>query len=252
MTLDLAHYSLQYSDTTKRKAADAAKIFVKGYDAITGTEAGEEDTQRVMRVAAHNNGYTFFVRRSNWVSIKKALILPGSYHKGHEAIVDNADVVGHGHDLHVTWAGCEMEGIGEVTFLASHYARYGRPDARSEKYKVNVEDNRELARGIGRLAEQFGRGRSLVFYGGDQNIVDKDTDTFFGEDLTSAWDELRKYENTGHGNIDVMASFDRDGRVKAKYIRALDDKEYFLHTDHFPVEAGFTVERRKPKARKRS
>lgn len=241
MTLDLAHFSLQYSDSTKQKAADAAKIFSRNYDAITGTESGELDTQRVMRVASFNAGYTFFVRRSNWVSIRKDLIKPGTYKTGHEAFVDNRDVVGHGHDLHVTWAQCEIERVGKVSFLASHYARYGRPNARSAEYRQNVEANRELARGIGGLAEQLGAGKALAFYGGDQNIVDRDVDTFFGEPLTSAWDELGKYENTGHGNIDVMASFDHDGRVKAKYIRALDDKELNLFTDHFALEAGFEV-----------
>jgi hypothetical protein len=70
---------------------------------------------------------------------------------------------------------------------------------------------------------------------------DRKTDTFFVAPMTSAWDELDKYENTGHGPIDVIASYDHDGRVKAKYIRALDDKEFSLHTDHFLIEAGFDV-----------
>lgn len=67
-------------------------------------------------------------------------------------------------------------------------------------------------------------------------------DTFFGQPLTSAWDELNRHESTGHGNIDVIASYNKDGRVKALDIVALDDKEFFLHTDHFLVEATFQVD----------
>lgn len=249
MVLDLAHYSLQYSDTTKQKKHDALEVYSHDYDAIMGTESGEEDTRRVMRVAAHNAGYTFHVNRSNWVSIKKSLIVPGTYFRGQKAFVDNDMTVGRGHDLHVTWAGCEIDGLGQCTFLASHYSTKGRPVANKE-YSVNLRWNKELAKGIGELAEQFGKGKALVFYGGDQNIVDRTTDTFFGEELTSVWDELGKWENTGHGNIDLIASYNKDGRVTAKYIRALDDKEQFMNTDHFPVEAGFTVKKLKP-AKKR-
>lgn len=240
MKLDLAHFSMQFSDTKNQKKYDAKKIFNQGYDAITGTETGEAPTRRALRVQAHNNGYSFFVERSNWVAIRRALILPGTYRKGHRAFVDSEDVVGPGHDLHVTWAGCAIKDVGRVSFMSSHYATKGVPGGRGGR-GVNVEDNRKLARGIGNLAKRLGAGRDVVFYGGDQNIVDKDHDTFFGEDLTSAWDELKKYQNTGHGNIDVIASYDKDRRVRAKYIRALNDDKMFLHTDHYAVEAGFTI-----------
>lgn len=240
MVLDLAHYSMQFSDTTKQKRHDALEIFSHNYDAITGTESGEANTRRELRVAAHNAGYTYHVNRSNWVSIKKSLIKPKSYRKGHEVFVDNDKVIGPGHDLHVTWAGCYIPRIGRVSFLSSHYATRGRP-VKDPEFSKNLGANKILARGIGDMAAKLGAGNALVFYGGDQNIIDKDHDTFFGENLTTAWDELKKYQNTGHGNIDVIASYDRDKRVKAKYIRALSDKKQFMYTDHFPVEAGFEI-----------
>lgn len=239
-TLDLAQYSLQFSDSEKQHRHDAVELFSHNYHAITGTESGEEDTRRQMRLAARAAGYTFMVNRSNWVAIRRNLIKTKTYFKGSKVFVDNDLVKGKGHDLHVTWAGCEMEGFGHVTFLASHFSTHGRP-VRNPEYNVNLRWNKILAKGVGDLAEHFGKGKAIVFYGGDQNIVDRTTDTFFGEDLTSAWDELGKWENTGHGNIDVIASYDHDGRVEAKYIRALDDKEQYMNSDHYPVEAGFKV-----------
>lgn len=238
--LNLAHLSKQYSDTPKQKLYDANKVFSRGYDAITGTEAGQDSGRRALRVASHNHGYVLHARRANWVAIKRSLILPGTYRKGHEVVVDSDEYQGRGFDLHITWAGCEIENLGNVSFMAGHYVTKGSPTGK-KKVAKNIKANKKYANGIGELAEKLGRGDDLVFYGGDQNIVDKDNDTFFGEKLTSAWDELGIYPDTGHGNIDVLASYDRDKRVEASYGRAINDKKLFLHTDHFLVEAGFQV-----------
>ena len=239
-TLSLGHYSLQFSDTVRQKRHDARVLFQQDYDGITGTETGSPVAQRVMRVAAHNAGYTYFVKGSNWVSIKKALILPGTYRTGYRAFVDREMVAGPGADLHVAWAQFETENLGQIALLASHYATKGRPDG-TVRLRVNLEANETLAKGIGGLAEELGAGAGIVFYGGDQNIIDRNNDTFFGEDLTSVWDELETWENTGHGNVDVIASYDKDGRVAAEYARTLDDKERFMYMDHYPVEAGFKI-----------
>lgn len=230
--LDLAHYSLEFRDTLAQKKRDYQVMFDQGYDAITGTEVGQPDALRVLRLAAHRAGYTVFAYKSNFVSLRKELIVPGSYHKGATTVVDKDKTAGRGHDSNIVWAGMTVKGVGKCTFLCSHY---------NTRQPENQKWNRLIAREVGDLAEKFGAGMGLVWYGGDQNIVDRKADTFFGEDLTSVWDELQKYENTGHGNIDVIASYDPDGRVEARYIRALDDREQFMHADHFPVEAGFKV-----------
>lgn len=241
MDLDVAHYSLQFSDTAREKKHDAAEMFSNKYDAITGTESGERETRLILRTAAHNAGYTLHVGNSNFVAFKKKLIRPNSYKFGSKAFVNNDLTFGPGHDLHVTWGQIKVNRLGTLTVLASHYATKGRPVR--GPLSVNLRWNKVLAKNIGDMAEKFGEGSdAIVLYGGDQNIVDRTADTFFGEDLTSVWDELQKWENTGHGNLDVIASYDRDHRVKARYIRALDDKEQFMHTDHYPVEAGFRVQ----------
>ena len=41
--------------------------------------------------------------------------------------------------------------------------------------------------------------------------------------------------------LDVIASYDKDGRVVALDIDAFTDKEMFLHTDHFAVLAVYAV-----------
>lgn len=238
--IDLAHFSMLHSLTEEQSLKDAAKIFGRGYMWITGTEGGSDPLQRVLRVAAWNAGYTFHVYKANWICIKRDLITRHSLKKGAVTVVSNDQVHGHGHDLNVAWVQFDNPRLGHVTVLCSHYATKGRP-GENKAHTINVDENRTLAHKIGDMGETYGKGSSLVFYGGDQNIVDKHTDTFFGEGFTSSWDELDKYENTGHGNIDVIASFNKDGRVEAKSVRALDDKEMHMFTDHFPVEASFNV-----------
>lgn len=241
MRFDLAHYSMQFSDTPEQQAQDVRKMFQQNYHGITGTEAGQLPMQRALRALAFEFRYALHIYKSNFVAINKDLISRGEVHKFGETFVDNDETVGRGHDLNVVGMTVETDGIGTWSLMGSHYSTNGTPAAVDPARRVNIEANKKLARGIGNLAKELGAGADLVFYGGDQNIVDRDADTFFGEDLTSVWDELGKYENTGHGNIDVIASYDKDKRVEAKYIRALTDKEQFMHTDHFPVEAGFNV-----------
>lgn len=237
MTLDLAHYSLQFSDRDAQKRADVKMMFGRGYDGITGTEVNDEAYRRLLRVLGHDAGYLVFAGLSNFVAVRRDLIVPGTARKFQKIFVHTDEVAGKGHHLHVSGVQLKTEGIGTWALLSSHYATRGRPDGPN----INLADNKKLARGIGILADELGVGTNLVFYGGDQNIVDRNNDTFFGEDLTSAWDELKTWENTGNGNIDVIASHDRDRRVTAKYVRALDDREQFMFTDHYPVEAGFEV-----------
>lgn len=245
LDVDIAHFSMQFSDTKLQQNRDAAKVFARGYDWITGTEAGRRGTLLdVLRIAASRSGYTFHVYKSNWLAVRKDRISKGTYDKGGETVVDNDKTVGNGSDSNVAWVQFfDKELNRTVTVLCSHYPRRGRPNA-SPAQSVNLKHNKTLARAIGDIAEKEGVGKAVVFYGGDQNISDRHEDTFFGEPLTSAWDELGKYENTGHGNIDVIASLDSDGQVEATYVRALDDEELFMFADHFPVEAGYRIRAR--------
>lgn len=238
----VAHVSMQFSDSAQQKRSDAERIFERqerrGAWWVTGTEAGEDELRAALAGAAKRHGYRFHVARSNWVAVALDRIERRSWRAGVEVFVESFEGRGQHSDRGVTWASFREEHVGRLTIGSGHYLTKGRPGA---PFSPNVDENRTIARGLGEWAERHGAGKGLVFYAGDQNIVDRTHDTFFGEPLTSSWDELGKWENTGHGNIDVLASFDRDGRVKARRVAALDDSEFALATDHFLVEGVFDV-----------
>lgn len=246
--LHLMEVSLQYSDTDAQKMADLDKIFARaakrGVAAVAGTEVGKAEFRDMVKAAATKHGYRHAASVSEtdtWVAVRKDLI-KGGWAVECEVVVSHREGSGHHGNRGVLAVSFDsLPEIGRVTILACHYLTKGRPGAKDPDYRVNVPQNRELAAEVGRLARKHGAGSALVFYMGDQNIVDRDEDTFMGQPLTSSWDELKKWENTGHGNIDVIASYDPDGRVVAVYCRALDDSEFPLATDHWVVESGFDV-----------
>jgi lysozyme len=245
--LDLMHASMQFSDTPAQKESDADRLFARAEKRkaawVTGTEAGAgaAPLARLLKQAASEHGYRFWMApaQDSWIAVRKDLIA-GGWETHYEKVLDGQK--GRNTDkgvLSVTFDA--TGGIGRVTVIACHYLTKGRPSATDPAYRRFVEDNRRLATAIGQHAVERGKGSALVFYAGDQNIVDRVDDTFFGQPLTSAWDEMKVWENTGHGNIDVIASYDGDGRVAATYARALDDREFPLNTDHFLIEAGYRV-----------
>jgi hypothetical protein len=239
--LRLAHVSMQFSDSKRQMEQDATRIFERArsfeYAWLTGTEAGPANPLRdVIGAEAREAGYRFAVREGNdsWIAVNRDLI-DGGYGTFYAKVLDRHEGVGRHSERGVLGVEFDNERLGHLSVLATHYLTKGRDGM------PNEDENRQLARTIGRIAREKGRGRALVFYGGDQNIVDRTDDTFMGAPLTSAWDETGTYERTGHGNIDVIASFDPDSRVKAISCRALDDREFHLHTDHFMVEAVYEV-----------
>jgi len=265
------HASLQFSDSPKQQEQDIRDLFerAKTRDVwfVTGTEAGPgaEPTGELLLSMGKAAGYHVFVPSERdkgagsstdcWVAVDSERIKKGTWKTGYEpgipgskALYIEQGLPGDGlprwGPKGIVWVSFENGDIGPVSVGAAHYLTKGRsPKGQPIKGVDHYEWNKRLAGEIGDWAREHGKGNALAFYGGDQNIVDRDDDTFFGQPLTSAWDELKKYENTGHGNIDVLASYDGDGRVEAKAIRALDDDEFFQHGDHFVVEAEFAVRR---------
>lgn len=241
MRLKIAHASMQYSDPDWQHRHDARAIFRRGYAWITGTEAGAERTQEILQDTARDAGFTFAVYKSIWVSVRKSLMLPGSYEHDAVTVVDKSLTVGAGYDTSLLWAQFENEKLGPVTVMCSHYPRYGQPDSTDPAQRVNLPYTKAIAHAIGDKAGKFGVGKGLVFYGGDQNIPDGLSDTFFGEPLTSTWDELGMFKHS-RGPIDVVATYDYDGRVSAVSSKVLTDQDIFLYGDHPLVEAVLDVE----------
>ena len=139
--------------------------------------------------------------------------------------------------LDVLIIGAGISGIG-----AAHYLTKARHPGAVHAGIDHWAWNKKLGTAVGKWAEVAGAGISTAWYGGDQNMNDSRNgqpqgDTFFGAPMTSCWDELSKWPNTGHGTIDVIATYDNDGMVSCIDARALDDGRFFLEQDHYLVEA---------------
>ena len=232
------HISLQFSDGPKQKEHDVIEMFELGADIITGTEAGEDVLWNLIVKYAEEFGYRVKRYRSNFICIKKEIIKRGSWTSGGVTVEDKEKVFGPGHDSAFPWVGFthRTPGIGEIFIAAGHYPTKGRRPG-DPNYLVN----KKYAGKVSDWAVEKGKGTALAFYAGDQNMPDDRSDTFFGGPLTSIWDELGKHQNTGHGNIDIVASYNHDGRVTALSVRACNDREWFMHSDHFPVIARYRI-----------
>lgn len=241
LRVNVAHASLQFSDTTEQKAADVEAVFDRAdaRDAwwVTGTEAGEQPLSGLVARAAKRHGFRVFRNRGNWIAVRRSRITPGSkWRTGVVFVADKDDVAGKGHDSAFPWVKFDNPDLGTIAVAAGHYPTKGQRPG-SPNYDVNVL----YAGKVSAWARRHGKGRALAFYQGDQNIPDRELDTFHGGPLTSLGDELGKWPNTGHGPIDVLASYDGDGRVKGRAYRVLDDKRLPLHTDHYYIEGTYDV-----------
>ena len=240
--LTFQHTSLQFSDSDAQMASDVERIFTRGRHILSGTEAGGEQAKplpRLLASAALKHGYRFFLGKGDWVAVS-AEVIDANLEIGYTPVIESEDGVGPHGDRGIAWMSWDNKQLGHITMGVGHYLTHG-----AKPGEPNYVLNLGYAEAIGAWARTAGAGAGIVFYAGDQNVIDRDQDTFFGSPLTSAWDETAHWENTGHGNIDVIASYDADGRVEASYIRARDDKSFHLHTDHYLVEAEYRVRRLK-------
>lgn len=234
------HISMRTFLDNNKWREDCQKVFTRAekhdFDWVAGTEAAREDHREILKAVAAKHGFVvgFGKQNDSWVAVRETFA-KGKVSFSYYPVIDEPRNRG------ILVAEFNTENLGHIAVAACHYLRFGRPDAKSDEYEQYVQENKKLAKKIGDLAEEYARGSGLFFYSGDQNIPDNLSDTFFGEPLTSTWDELSKWDNTGHGNIDVIASYDKDKRVEAKWVRRLRDEQFPLHSDHYLVETGFSV-----------
>jgi len=243
VTLDVMHVSMQFSDSTKQKQSDALVIFgraVKRHVAwVTGTEAGigaSADLRAALKTEATKAGYKFYVQSDVWVAVKQSLITKGSWDQGFIPTLKSSTGSQKFSTRGLLWCEFKAEKLGVVSVGVGHYMTNGDKPG-DEYYNANTK----MTRAIAEWGKEHGKGKKLAFYQGDQNIQDRQYDTFRGAPFTSLADELKAHQDTGHGAIDVVASYNADTRVKGKYWRVLDDKEFPLNTDHFMCEGGFSV-----------
>lgn len=240
VNLRFQHASLQFSDTPAQQKSDAEKVFGSGFQILTGTEAGRDNPNyKITAEAAARHGYRHFNRHSNWISIDRDIIRRGSWEQGEIWVADNDETVGKGHDVTIPWVAFDHvnDRIGRLAVAVVHYPTKGRT-----KRDPNFDINERAARALGKWGREHGGGRGLAFAAGDFNMpFNRGPDPLFGEPFTSSWNELDRFEGTGHGNIDAILSYDPDARVSAKRVVALDDREWPLFTDHFVVRSIFTI-----------
>jgi hypothetical protein len=236
------HASLQFSDPTVQKVADANRVFARAKARnvrwITGTEGWEKDSRVALHAAAKANGYSLWIApgQDAWIAVQHSFVVGKLETFAGPVIVDGK--AHHFTNKKVTSVTFKTAELGTITVIACHLLTKGDP---SRPPAELLAQNKKLSKAIGDHARLKGKGLNLVFYGGDQNIQDRRTDTFLGAPLTSLWDELKTWPSTGHGTIDVIASYDLDGRVKGESCKALSDRDFALFTDHYLVEGSFRV-----------
>ena len=252
MRLNLMHASMQFSDNTAQKQEDCDAIFgrarTRGVAWVTGTEAGQVGAgslRDVLKDASREYGYRFACPRGqdSWIAVNKEIIT-GPVNTFYEPTMKAGEGVGHHSARGCFTVDFEAGRLGNVMVSPYHLLTRGRPAPAPAEQRVNLTLNREMMAAIGaRLSEHtVGDPEALAFIGADTNIPTP-MDEFLGQPLVSAQGILGVNPGTGHGPIDVIGCHKADlKRVTWVYVRALDDSEFRLHTDHFVLEAGCDVD----------
>jgi hypothetical protein len=235
--LRMQHTSLQFSDKAAQQTHDVHAIFEEGKDfpIKTGTEAftgnGRNQNRPLLIEAAKEYGYIINFAGDSWVAVDRDIVSKGSAGKDDIFLISNdTQQVSRGTDrimptisfLHTT------PGVGRIHVGGVHYPTHGAKPG-DPNHAMNVKCAEKIAAWMSRV----GKGSDLAFVNGDFNMQDRTLDFALGHNFTSMADELNAWQSTGHGPIDGMCSYDHDGRVKAKRWNVLDDKEFFLFSDHF-------------------
>lgn len=251
--LRIAVAPMQFSDSDREHKRDAARVFARAsdqrYAAVIGTEAsvGAGNLPEYLEDEAHEHGYRWHRRHGTWLAVAKRLgpEVDRGYVKVIGSHTQERDTFSKYDPRGILWltVDASRQGIGELTIGGSHFLTKGRRPQDSPAGPANHHRlNNELSAAVGEWADHHGRGSGLVLWGADTNRLDVAGDVFDGlAPMTTVWDELEKWPNTGHGNIDVVARHDRDRRLKFVKGRSLDDRAYPLATDHYLTEAEVEV-----------
>lgn len=227
--ISIQHTSMQFSDSREQVAADAKKIFTREADICAGTEVAGAGSHigPILGQEALRQGYKYFQGGDTWIAVAKSLVAGGWDTHHTPVIAANEGATKHS-KKGLTTVSFDTEELGRIHVGCGHYLTKG-----AKPGDPNFALNRKYADAIGKWAREAGQGSDIVLYTGDQNISDRLEDTFFGWPLTSIQDELERWPGTGHGPIDVIATYDPDLRVSADSLKVLADAQLPLHTDHF-------------------
>lgn len=269
MRIRCAHVSMQFSDTDAQHTYDIEKIFARGrkmkYAWIMGTEGGPGtgNTAKELVRVGKNAGYRTWVPNEqakdggrstdSWIAVREDLVVSGWKQKYAPVIPGSAQLYkdqGRNPDIKPHWGprgvvSVEFQStpeLGPIGLAVGHHLTNGRhngPD--SVIHGVDHwEWNQKLDDAFAKWMSETGKGRALAFASFDRNASDRRNPANV-ENSTTLADELKAWQNTGHGDIDWILSFNKDSRVQGHRFTVLDDKEFFLHTDHFFLEGVFNV-----------
>jgi hypothetical protein len=247
-TVDLRvqHNSMQFSDTRAQQMFDAEAVFdlarKRSTLFVTGTEGGGDGVSDALTKQSKAFGFVLNLHKTgDWVAVNTQLArvvasgFEGPYIRGTTGL--KASQGAHS-PRGIVWATAKFGKL-TATMGSVHYL--------TQRSTAVSGSNAPLVDGIAAFGADKGKGRQLVFINGDMNLDDEKQDVFRGQPFTSCWDELKKYPAT-YGEtklrgrtIDISASYNADGRVSCKSARVLDDKDLKLFTDHFVIEATYSV-----------
>lgn len=244
---------MEVFDGKALRLADYERIFRYGVPRVSGTELSRDIARDVAQLA-HKHGFrlSHSERHDGWVAAHRDVIVNGTWREYHEHVLDSAPAVGDPHPYSgkgVDGASWEEREVGaRVGLVAGHFLTKGRWRGQAQQDHPgdpvdHFQANTIYAHAFGRWAEKFGDGPNLAFVGIDTNLVDERVDVFRGAPLTTAADEVDSYPASGHGGVDVIGSYNGDGRVRATHFGIAPNLH--LHSDHKPVLARFRVKPRK-------
>jgi hypothetical protein len=265
---------MQFGDTREQHTHDVEKIYDKAVDrryaAITFTEAGPASNnlgRELIRVGK-DAGYQLWVpseqaagpgkKADGAIAVRKDLIR-GDFKREFTPVIPSAGELYRDKGIDPdrpglpNWAAKglitvsfeSVPKLGDLAFGVSHHLTGGRfPNDNEQAGIDHYEWNEKLDHAITLWIREQSKGSALAFFNCDRNVSDKHSDQEIAGATTLA-DELRQWQPTGHGDIDWMLSANRDGRVSGRSFTVLDDREFFLHGDHYFCEGVYNVEPRR-------
>ena len=241
------HASQQWPDSDAQTASDIDKALAPGKPVVTFTEVSKNNGNLpILRRAARKHGYrVFFEGGEVAIAVKRGIeIIDSGATLVNPAQAGKPPTIGHSR-RYALWVKIRYEG--EVIFVVTaHWVTGFATDAdRREKHE-------KMSREIVRLVRENGKGANLAFFSGDINAPDRKAPTpgyaiLTAGGLTTCWDELGVWPST-HGRngstIDIIGSYDRDGRVSAESARVFRDG----FSDHERIRAVYRIKRRRKRA----
>lgn len=270
MRILVAHVSLQFSDTAEQHTSDIERIFDRAVNRrhawVLGTEAGPgaNNTSKELLRIGKAHGYRMWVPSDQnkgagsstdcWLGVRSDLVVSG-WKTGYIPVIPGSSQLYSEQkldpDLNPRWGPkgvvhAEFKStreLGDISLSVGHHLTKGqRKGPESIMHGVDHwEWNEKLDDAFAKHMAEQAKGKALAFASMDRNASDRRNPANIGG-TTSLADELKKWRNTGYGDIDWILSSNKDGRVQAADFTVLDDRAFPLATDHFYLEGAFKVE----------